>query len=301
MQYVDPAAQPVEVVTAKVADPATTVAATPAPPPVSDDGMQSFQQARAAFYDGDYPKAMTLVNTALSKMPNDAVLHEFRALVLFAQKQYKESAGTIYSILAVGPGWDWTTLAGLYPNIDIFTAQLRELEEFTRANQTSADGHFLLAYFYMTMGHNDAAKVELQAVLKLLPGDTVASQLLQVVSPPGTEATATANTTPQQPPAAPPADASELPELAGQWKATRPDGSTFTLSFGDESKFVWEFSKKGKNEKTEGTYTMADGTLVLQASSENMLVGKISPEGNGFRLILMGGPPGDKGLVFKKA
>ena len=48
-------------------------------------------------------------------MPNDPTLHEFRALVLFAQGQYDAAAATLYPVLNAGPGWDWTTLVGLYP------------------------------------------------------------------------------------------------------------------------------------------------------------------------------------------
>jgi hypothetical protein len=33
-------------------------------------------------------------------------------------------------VLSVGPGWDWTTLIGLYPSIDVYTTQLRALEDF---------------------------------------------------------------------------------------------------------------------------------------------------------------------------
>ena len=42
-------------------------------------------------------------------MPNDASLHEFRALVLFALGQYEQAAATLYAVLSNGPGWDWTT------------------------------------------------------------------------------------------------------------------------------------------------------------------------------------------------
>ena len=41
-------------------------------------------------------------------------VHEVRALILFAHGQYKPAAAAIYSVLSVGPGWDWPTLSGFY-------------------------------------------------------------------------------------------------------------------------------------------------------------------------------------------
>ena len=46
---------------------------------------------------------MNAVNEALGLAKNDSVLHEFRALVLFAQGQYRDAATAIHSVLAVGP------------------------------------------------------------------------------------------------------------------------------------------------------------------------------------------------------
>ncbi len=44
-------------------------------------------------------------------MPNDAALHEFRALVLFALQRYDDAAAALYAVLTAGPGWDWATLS----------------------------------------------------------------------------------------------------------------------------------------------------------------------------------------------
>ena len=72
------------------------------------------------------------------------------ALALFALGNYAEAASTIHSVLAIGPGWDWTTMSGLYPGPDPYTAQLRALERYVELNPRKADGQFLLAYHYMT-------------------------------------------------------------------------------------------------------------------------------------------------------
>ena len=103
-----------------------------APPPeeVASPAVAKFDSARAAFGTGDYAGALKLTDEALKVLPNDATLHEFRALVLFAVGKYDLAAGPLYAVLSVGPGWDWTTMAGLYPNIDVYTSQLRKLEAF---------------------------------------------------------------------------------------------------------------------------------------------------------------------------
>jgi tetratricopeptide (TPR) repeat protein len=261
--------------------------------------MQNFESARRAFHEGEYAQALAFVDKSLAAMPKDAALHEFRALVLFAQKEYKQSAATIYAVLAVGPGWDWTTLVRLYPHVDVYTAHLRALEAYCSANPDSADAGFLLAYHYLTAGHNDAARTELEAMLKLVPGDTVATGLLQTLAPAAPDAEGTA--APADPRASQtPAAKGELPELNGVWQAERPDGAEFTLTFDGGKNFVWKYAHKDRGNEVDGTYTLGANTLLLEAADGNTLVGRIVPEARGFRLTLMGGPSGDPGLYFKK-
>jgi len=71
---------------------------------VSDPAMEKFDQARAAFKQQNYDQALSLVDEALKDMPNDAVLHEFRGLILFAVGRYSEAAAAIYAVLSVGAG-----------------------------------------------------------------------------------------------------------------------------------------------------------------------------------------------------
>ncbi len=91
------------------ADPTSTAPA----PELPETALSNFDQARNQFYDGDYDAALKSTDAALKEMPNDTVIHEFRALVTFAMADYKASAATLYAVLSVGPGWDWTTLSGL--------------------------------------------------------------------------------------------------------------------------------------------------------------------------------------------
>src|SRR5262249_10185911 len=147
--YVD-YSQPVQYVNYQ--DPSQTQAPgdSSAGPPASNDGMQAGDQARQSFYNGDYSQALKLSEQAISQMPGDPNLHEFRALCLFALGHYQEAAAAIHSVLAVGPGWDWTTMSQLYPNVDVYTKQLRALEAYRREHPEAADACFLLAYHYLT-------------------------------------------------------------------------------------------------------------------------------------------------------
>ena len=50
-----------------------------------------FDQARAAFKDGRYQRALTKGAEALQLLPGDTTMHEFRALCQFALGKYRES------------------------------------------------------------------------------------------------------------------------------------------------------------------------------------------------------------------
>jgi tetratricopeptide (TPR) repeat protein len=135
-----------------------------------------------AFKQGDYTRALQLVDSALVTMPLDSVLHEFRALILFAQGNYNEAASILHPVLLAGPGWNWSTLLGLYPDVQVYTAQLRALERYRNEHKDSASARFLLAYQYLTCGHDEAAVKELRKVVALQPNDQLSGKLLQQLS-----------------------------------------------------------------------------------------------------------------------
>ena len=140
--------------------------------------MQFFDSARDAFMNGEYQQALTQVDRAIELLPNDAVLHEFRGLALFALGDYHQAAASVYAALSVGPGWDWTTLSSLYPDTDVYTQQLRTLEQYASQNPNQSDARFLLAYHYLTCGYTDQAIGQLQEVVQLNPKDQFSAQLL---------------------------------------------------------------------------------------------------------------------------
>jgi tetratricopeptide (TPR) repeat protein len=181
---------------APVEDTSTEATATPfaaAPPAPSSEpaanqvppeATEYFNAARSAFKSEDYRTALDDVEAAIKVLPKDATLHEFRALVLFAQGKYKEAASGIYAVLSVGPGWNWETMSGLYANVDTYTKQLRALEAYVRDNPNASDGRFLVAYQYLVMGAVPNAVRQLQEFEKIVPGDQLAPQLAKAFTQP---------------------------------------------------------------------------------------------------------------------
>jgi hypothetical protein len=256
---------------------------------------QFLDAARDAFAQGDYQTALSQVNQAIAKQPNDQVAHEFRALVCFADKKYKEAAAGVYAVLSVGPGWDWTTLTGFYPDVDVYTKQLRALEAYVNAHPSEADVRFLLAYQYLTCGYTDAAATQLKAAAKLNPKDRLASQLLSSLSAPASDATPA----PATPPA--PAKPVDAASLVGSWKADQPDGSSISLRLSGDSKYTWRFTRQGKTQEYSGTYTFADNLLILKQGNTPAMVGQVASSGNGgFNFKLANSGPSDPGLMFRQ-
>ena len=261
----------------------------------TDQAMQIFGTARESFMQGDYKTALSQVDKAIAVLPNDTVLHEFRGLALFALKRYQEAAGAVYAVLSVGPGWDWTTLSSLYPNVEVYTEQLRALEEYRKQNPKSAEAHFLLAYHYLTCGHTDAAAKEFKEVISLNPKDQLSAQLLASLSTP----TGAEEPKPVEPAAPPkPVDAAGL---VGNWKASRPDGSTIALGLTQGGKFTWKYAQKDKPQEFSGDYTVADNLLILKQGTNPVMVGQVTQSaGNRFNFKLAGDNPNDPGLNFSK-
>jgi tetratricopeptide (TPR) repeat protein len=295
--YID-YSQPILTAAPPVATEAPPGVAAEPPPTAADQAMQLLETGRDAFLKGDYPTAKARVEQALAKLPNDAVLHEFRSLVLFAIGQYKESAATIYAVLAVGPGWDWTTMIGFYADTDAYTQQLRALEQYRDDHRNASDANFLLAYHYLTCGYSDQAAAELKEVVRLNPADQLSAQLLASISGPG-PAEPPEPAEPEKPAA--PAKPVDAASLVGSWKASRADGSTFALDLSDDSKYTWSFGQKDKQQKFSGTYTVADNLLILKQGDSPAMVGQVTPAGQErFNFKLAGGGPSDPGLTFSR-
>jgi tetratricopeptide (TPR) repeat protein len=277
--------------------PTETPAAAAAPQP-DDPGMLAFNDARNAFYEGDSEKALSLLDTTLKTMPNDTVVHEFRSLVLFSLQKYPESAAAIYAVLAAGPGWDWTTMIGLYGSADRYTQQLRALEAFAKANPRSSDARFLLGYHYMTAGHAATANQQLQMASELLPGDKLIAQLVRMTTPP--DQAKAAAPAPAAPATVPEADILTVDRVVGNWKASS-NGSDFQLELAKDGHFVWSFTRDKNTQSVKGVFAVDKNNLALEPDAGGTMLADVvfvSPTELLFTMI--GSDPKDPGLDFTK-
>jgi tetratricopeptide (TPR) repeat protein len=285
IDYSQPLAAPPTVI---VEQPAQTGELAPG---VTPAGLQEFEAARAAFYAGDYPKALAETSKALAVMPKDAVIHEFRALVLFAVGKYHDAAATLHPVLAVGPGWDWTTMSSLYPSVDTYTEQLRALESYVRSNEKAADARFVLAYHYLTMGHKDEAAKQLDKVQKVVPNDSVTAQLLHMMGKAGTQA----------PPAAESNVKIEPSAVIGTWTATRGSKAHFALTLDKDKSFTWVYREGKKRQEVKGVFALDGDVLALEPDAGGVMLAEIStPQNGAFDFRTVGAPTSDKGLRFQK-
>jgi tetratricopeptide (TPR) repeat protein len=276
---------------------------------VSNQAISTFDTAREAFKAGDYAKALDLVNQAIKVMPNDPTLHEFRAQTFFAMGRYDDAAVPLYAVLSSGPGWDWTTLIGLYNDPETYTTQLRALESFCTQNPNSAAGHFVLAYEYLTEEHPEAAIRELKAVTALQPKDTLSAQLLQQISQSQNQTAGSPNTPAppllggNAPAESPTAPAGREGKLEGSWTAQPDKNVKITLAFEADGRFTWTVSREGKDQSFAGKLSYENGICTLvQDQNNNTMVGNVNWADEGhFSFKVMGAAPNDPGLSFAKA
>ena len=242
----------------------------PADEAVTSPAMALFDAGRASFQQGIYTDALQQADSALAKLPGDTTLHEFRALCLFALKRYDEAAAALYAVLSVGPGWDWATLVGLYPDVATYTAQLRELEDYCRAHKDSASARFVLVYHYLTQGHIEAAVSILKDVVALKPGDALSAKLLKQLDMP--------KETPAPTAPAPRADRNDAPagghdrrdldRPAGRRHLDRPDHPACR-------RLHLAGHEKGQSRQFSGKSTYGEGMLTLVQDKGPALVGRV--------------------------
>jgi tetratricopeptide (TPR) repeat protein len=243
------------------------------------------------FRVGQYQAALNEADRAVTLLPNDSLIHEFRGLCLFALGHYQSAAAAVHAVVSAGPGWNWATVSNLYGDPNAYTGQLRALEAYCNDHSTASAPRFLLAYHYLLAEHNQEAAAVLQDVARLQPDDQLAAQLLKGLRTP--RDAAPAPTAPAQP--------VERASVLGHWRASRPDGSSFVLDLTDDNRFNWQFKAQDREQQFAGTFTLASNFLILQANDQNSLVGQVSietPDKLNFRLA--GGNPAEPGLTFTR-
>ena len=279
---------------------------------MAEKASTHIEKSQEAFRQGNYVAALESANAAIAESPGDGALHEYRALVLFALGKFSEAAGVLNPVLAGGPGWDWTTMVKLYDSKETYTKQLAALEQYATSKPEAADARFLLGYHYMVCGHVEAAATQFKFASDLQPKDSISKQLYNLCAVTSTPAPAvpagTAEEVAESPLpealATPPITPETVPveKLGGKWVVDKGEQGVVTLTFGEDGKFSWDFTKAGKSDGFAGEFSMNDdGLLVLDAEETQMVATIAMPEDGTLRFIIAGGPPGDPGLKFTKA
>ncbi len=270
--------------------------------PATQQATELFDQGLAKFKSGDYRGALDLLNQALKKLPGDPVIHEVRAVTLFALGDYQASAAALNSFLSSAPGMDWTTMSSLYGNVDDYQTQLRKLEGFCGEHPDDAAAYFVLAYQYLVIGSKDAAVDALKVVVKDQPEDTTAKRMLAALDPdavPAPAATPAAPATPPQPAAA----GGETPEtdLVGTWRAKAGD-ATIDLSITDDSQFTWKAEQSGQPTiDLQGQLDATSDALALVSADQGTMAGSVTSLGpDKWQFVLSGAPANDPGLTFER-
>jgi hypothetical protein len=300
---------PVEPVQTVVTQPAQTAPAqvtqvqeAPAaalPPGVSAEAVSKFDQARESFYDGKYEEALKLTDAAVAQMPRDAVLHEFRSLVLFALKRYEESAAAIHAVLDVGPGWDWKTLSGLYANVNTYKDQLRALEMTRDKDPKSAALQFLVGYHYLTCGYQDAAVRAFGKTVELQPKDSVAAALYASLSPrdaqpakPSEGASSKAGPAPKDVPP---------DSILGNWTAIANGKAKYSMSLNKDGSFSWGYTRGNRKQEVKGVHTVEGNVLAMEPDSGGVMLAELTSKGpDTLQFKMIGGKSDDPGLEFRR-
>jgi tetratricopeptide (TPR) repeat protein len=295
--YVEPSSgggidysQPQIVVQEPTSDGSTAEAAE-----ISEAGLAAFEQARSEFRAGNYDAARRQTDEVLKLMPHDAVVHEFRALTLFALKRYSDAAAVLHSVLAVGPGWDWTTMSQLYSSTEVYTGQLRALEAWTKDHASLPEGHLVLAYHYLTCGHNENATTELRLVVKTLPDDAVSARLMNQLTGEGSAASRDAE------PSTPKVTSVSIKQesLIGKWTA-KVKNSSFKLELSKDGRFSWSFTSKEGTQGISGVYALKDSTLAMEPDGGGVMLAELHLEGTRLNFQQVGADPGAAPLNFER-
>lgn len=282
--------QPLIYVSSTVEEPAEVL------PDPTEESLKILDDARDAFKANDLEQALSLTDQALQGMPQDAIAHEFRSQVLFALQRYDEAAAELYAVLSVTPGWDWTTLIGLYGDPETYTQQLRALEDYRRDHPDSSSARFLLASQYIACGHEEAATHELQKVIQLNPRDGVSQQLLAMLT------SDDQTVTPESP--SPSVDAGpdiDDKQLTGTWTAQR-EGATYKLKFNDDGSFQWVYSLGETTQAVQGVFAVQGSSLVMELDQGGETVANLElPQPDSLKFLMVGGGESDPGLNFSRA
>lgn len=193
-------------------------------------------------------------------------------------------------------------MVSLYNAQETYLSQLQALESYSKAKPDAADARFLLGYHHMVCGFLDKATIEFAAAARLQPADNVSAQLRDLTAASSNNGTEDTSDDAEEPATqTPPPEPVPLEKLAGTWVSDKGAQGTISLAFKDDGRFIWTYKNGDKSNEFDGEFSMNDdGLLVLDAEESQMVASVALPQDGELKFILVGGPPGDPGLDFRK-
>ena len=279
----------------------------------SGDDSDLYAASRASFLQGDLDSALSAISQAILLTPHNHDMHQFHSLVLFARQEYCKSATVAYAVLQDGPGWTWEALQAFYPSADIYTNQLRSLEQYVTTNASQANVRFLLGYHYLMLNHTDVARRQLTLGVELRPADKLSPRILggmgdaattnQAAGDKSNQAASDQATVAPATNVAPAAgNTSGDAPITGTWRASPDKKVQIELALRDDGRFNWKFKVNGRSKDFSGKYQVGARTLTLTRDAD-----RDAMEGtyerladNSFRFRMKDAEEGDPGLTFTR-
>ncbi len=179
--------------------------------------------------------------------------------------------------------------------MDVYTEQLRALESFCKKDPSDQAARFVLAYHYVTAGHDDAAIEQLQGLVKANPKDQVSIEMLQRLDPDAEIPNPAKKVEPPKP-----SDPVEAKQLQGDWKAVR-DNSSFEMNLEENQEFSWKFTTDGKTQEVRGVWSVdKEGVLAMEMNDSGVMLAQTVMKGSDLEFYMLGDSTGNDPLEFQK-
>lgn len=251
--------------------------------------FSDFDEALSKFKSGNYRDALSSLDTSLRELPNDPLVHEVRALTLFALGRYTQAAASLNSLLSSAPGMDWTTMSTLYGDTEDYAKQLRDLQNHCRSHRTDAAAHFVLAYHHLVAGSKDAAAQALEVVVANQSNDVTAKRMLDALKPPPADTPTTFASE----------KTGQSTDLVGTWES-KAGPTKIELTITEDSKFIWKAVAEGQPvTELQGDLQADADAIVLVNDSQGSMAGIVKSQGaDEWQFLLDGAPSTSPGLSF---
>ena len=93
--------------------------------------------------------------------------------------------------------------------------------------------------------------------------------------------------------------------LTGTWTADAGSGTSITVTFPDDKRFIWKVTHQGKTQEIQGERSFGEDILTLAPTNhaaQPPLVGRVTwQDDTHFNFKLQGGAQGDPGLTFTRS